>query len=289
MKEILQKVRRIEIKIRRMVDRTFAGEYHAVFKGRGLEFDEVRPYQPGDDIRSIDWNVTARNGELFIKKFREERELTLLFLFDVSKSEDYGAGRENKLRIGTEIVALLAFSAMKNNDRVGLAVFTDRVEKYIPPRKGRNHILRCISFLLSFKPENKFTKLEPALDFVYRMMKKRGIIVVISDFIDESYERKLVQLHQKHEVILIHLFHPGETHLPQRGIVPLEDVESEIVKWVFLNTLTRGREVEKVLVHRREALIRISKKYKIDYLFINTQDEFIPVIERFFRKRTNRI
>ncbi len=289
MKEILQKVRRIEIKIRRMVDRTFAGEYHAVFKGRGLEFDEVRPYQPGDDIRSIDWNVTARNGQLFIKKFREERELTLFFLFDVSKSEDYGQGDENKLRMGTEILALLAFSAMKNNDRVGMALCTDQVEKYFPPRKGKNYVLQCISFLLTFQPQKRITSIKPALEFVYQVMKRRGIIVVISDFIDDDFEQKLVKLHQKHEVILIHLYHPGEVVFPDRGIVPLFDVESGRERWVYLRSLNRNKMAKKVLENRIFLLKKLSKKYKIDYISINTQEDYIPAIERFFKERVARL
>jgi len=285
MREVLKKVRRLEIKARRMVDQIFAGEYHAVFKGKGLEFDEVRPYQAGDDIRSIDWNVTARNGELYIKKFKEERELTLFILFDMSRSEDFGIERENKMRIGIEIAALLAFSAMKNNDRVGLATFTRDIEKYFPPRKGRNHVLAFIRHLFDAVPKYSTTRIDVALDFVLSVLKRKGILIIISDFIDQDYEKQLIQLNKKHEVILVHLYHPQEVIAAGKGIVPLWEVESQRVYWLSLNSAGMRKKTQLVFEKRREFLQKLCRKYKMGYVEINTQTDYVPTLERFFKRR----
>ncbi|HHG84770.1 MAG TPA: DUF58 domain-containing protein, partial [Bacteroidetes bacterium] len=232
MKELLKKVRRLEIKTRRMVDSTFAGEYHSAFKGQGLEFDEVRPYQFGDDIRSIDWNVTAKTGEPFIKTFREEREQTMFVLFDVSGSEDFGRGSENKLVVGTEIAAILAFSAMRNNDKIGLATFTDRIERFYAPKKGRKHILAIIRGLLQHKMHNKQTNIAQAVDWVQRTVKRKSIFIVISDFLDEGYHASLKHLARRHEVILVRLFNPSEVLDVGVGTIPVYDNESGRMVWL---------------------------------------------------------
>lgn len=226
MKDIFQKVRRLEIKTRRLVDNTFAGEYQTAFKGQGLEFDEVRPYQYGDDIRTIDWNVTAKTGEVFIKKFREEREQTLFVLFDISGSGDFGPAEENKRLIGTEIAAILAFSALKNNDKIGLATFSDEIEKYYKPNKGRKHILKLVRGLLTHTNKSEKTKLAMALDFVRHTLRRRSILLIISDFLDKDYEQSLKQLGKRHEVILIRLFHPNELFSMGSGIIPVIDIET---------------------------------------------------------------
>ena len=220
MKELLKKVRKLEIKTRRKVDATFAGEYHSAFKGQGLEFDEVRLYQYGDDIRSIDWNVTAKSGDVYIKKFKEEREQTMFVLFDISGSEEFGREDENKLQIGTEIAAILAFSAMKNNDKIGLATFTDRIERFYQPRKGRSHILSVIRGLLQHKMRSNKTNIGAAIEWVSRILKRKSIFILISDFLDENYETAVKHLARKHEVILIRLFNPKEVMRAGAGMIP---------------------------------------------------------------------
>ena len=288
MKELLKKVKKLEIKTRRMVDNTFAGEYHSAFKGTGLEFDEVRPYQYGDDVRSIDWNVSARSDQMFVKLFKEERERTMFVAFDVSGSEDFGGEEGNKLRIGTEIAAILAFSALKNNDKIGLISFTDRIERFYPPEKGRTHVLSVIRGLLSTTPKSIGTNLRSAFDFVRKVLRRRSIFIVISDFIDEGYEQSLTQLSRRHEVILIRLFSPKEVMSKGSGFIPIMDAESGKLRWVnaanraFRNNLRNSfEEIENKL----EAL---GAKSRIDVLSINTEEDYISALEKFFRRRNTR-
>jgi len=226
-KELLKKVRKIEIKTRRLSDNLFGGEYHTTFKGRGMTFSEVRQYQFGDDVRNIDWNVTARYNEPFIKVFEEERELTLMLLVDVSGSEYFGSTLQFKNEIVTEIAATLAFSALQNNDKIGLVLFTDEMELYIPPKKGKSHVLRIIRDLIEFEPKSKKTNIEKALQFLSNVMKKKAIVFVISDFItDEDYKNALRIASKKHDLTGVRIYDELELSIPNLGVVQMDDEES---------------------------------------------------------------
>ncbi len=225
-KEILKKVKRIEIATRGVVNEIFSGEYHSVFKGRGMEFSEVREYQYGDDIRTIDWNVSARMDHLFVKVFEEERELTVMLLVDVSSSGNFGTASQMKGEIAAELCAVLAFSAIKNNDKVGLIIFSDKIEKFIPPRKGKQHVLRVIREILYFKPEDSQTNLNVALEFLIKVIRRRSIVFLVSDFMTEEYEKALQVTNKKHDVIAIDIIDPREVELPNIGFIELEDAET---------------------------------------------------------------
>lgn len=225
-KELLKKVRKIEIKTRRLSDHIFGGEYHSTFKGRGMTFSEVRQYQYGDDVRAIDWNVTARYNEPYIKVFEEERELTMMLMADISGSEHFGTSYQFKKEIITEISATLAFSAMQNNDKIGLILFTDEVELFIPPKKGKSHVLRIIRELLEFKPKSKKTNIAEALRFLSSVMKKKAITFILSDFIADEYEQTLKIVGKKHDVTGIRIYDQREEEIPNLGMVQMEDAES---------------------------------------------------------------
>ncbi len=231
-KELLKKVRKIEIKTRRLSDHVFGGEYHSTFKGRGMTFSEVRQYQYGDDVRAIDWNVTARYNEPFVKVFEEERELTLMLVIDVSGSEIFGTQQQTKREYLTEIAATLAFSALQNNDKVGLLLFTDQVELYIPPKKGRSHILRIIRELLEFKPEGVGTQIASPLAFLSGVLKKKAIVFLLSDFMNDNYEKTLRITAKKHDLTGIRIFDPREARLPNIGLVPMQDSETKQLRWI---------------------------------------------------------
>ncbi|MEZ4772218.1 MAG: DUF58 domain-containing protein [Bacteroidia bacterium] len=288
MKEILKKVRRLEIKIRKMVENTFAGEYQSAFKGQGLEFDEVRPYQYGDDIRTIDWNVTAKTGQVYIKQFREEREQTLFVLFDVSGSGDFGPAEENKRLIGMEIASILSFSALKNNDKIGLATFSDRLEKYYKPNKGRKHILKIVRGVLTHENKSEQTDINFALDFVKHTLRRRSILIIISDFLDEDYERSLIQVSQKHEVILIRLFHPNEVFHMGTGTIPVIDIETNRQRWLNAGDVGYRKQLNESFSRIDQNLQDICKRNKIGYIPINTKEDYIPELEKFFRQRNRR-
>lgn len=225
-KELLKKVRKIEIKTRRLSDHIFGGEYHSTFKGRGMTFSEVRQYQFGDDVRNIDWNVTARYSEPYIKVFEEERELTMMLMVDVSGSELFGTKQQFKNEIVTEIAATLAFSATQNNDKIGLILFSDKVELYIPPKKGRSHVLRIIRELIEFKPESKHTNLAEALKFMQNVMKKKAIVFVLSDFIADDYHQTMKIVSGKHDVTGIRVYDKREEEIPNIGLVQMQDEET---------------------------------------------------------------
>ena len=231
-KELLKKVRQIEIKSRRLSDNLFGGEYLSTFKGRGMTFSEVRKYEFGDDIRSIDWNVTARYNEPFIKVFEEERELTLMLLIDVSGSKNFATRNKLKKEIVTEIAATLAFSALKNNDKVGAILFTDTVELFIPPNKGKRHILRIIRELLEFKPKSSKTSIDSSLKFLLSVIQKKAIVFVLSDFIDNEYDKTLKLAAKKYDLTGIRIFDKMETKIPKLGMVPMVDAESNELVWV---------------------------------------------------------
>ncbi len=225
-KELLKKVRKIEIKTRRLSDHIFSGEYHSSFKGRGMTFSEVRQYQFGDDIRSIDWNVTARYNEPFVKVFEEERELTMLLMVDVSASESFGTEHQFKRDMITEISATLAFSAIQNNDKVGLLLFSDEIELFIPPKKGKTHVLRIIRELIEFHPKSKKTNMSHALRYLSNVMKKKAIVFILSDFMNDDYDNALKIVGKKHDVTGIRIYDKYETDLPKLGMVPMQDAES---------------------------------------------------------------
>ena len=230
--DILKKVRKIEIKTRRLSDHIFSGEYHSHFKGRGMTFSEVRPYQYGDDVRSIDWNVTARYNEPFVKVFEEERELTMLLMVDVSGSEFFGTKTQFKKDTLTEIAATLAFSAIQNNDKVGLVLFSNDIELYIPPKKGRSHVLRIIRELIEFQPKNLQTDINKALEFLSGVMKKKAIVFMLSDFMDKGYEKALKITAKKHDITGIRIYDTKEVEIPDLGLIPVLDAENQITTWV---------------------------------------------------------
>ena len=231
-KEILKKVRHIELKTRNLVNDVFSGEYHSVFKGMGMEFSEVREYQFGDDIRKIDWNVTARSNKPFVKVYEEERELTVMLVVDASGSGQFGTGEKFKSEIAAEICALLAFSAIKNNDKVGLLIFTDDIEKYIPPAKGRSHVLRVIREILYFQPKSKRTNIKQGLEYLLRGLKRHTIVFLVSDFDDTEYMKPLKILNKKHDVIAIQTYDQREITLPNVGLIKLQDSETGEELWV---------------------------------------------------------
>ena len=231
-KEILKKVRKIEIKTRRLSDHIFGGEYHSTFKGRGMTFSEVRQYQYGDDIRAIDWNVTARYNEPYVKVFEEERELTMMLMVDISGSEFFGTNQQFKRDTATEIAATLAFSAIQNNDKVGLILFSDQVELYIPPKKGKSHVLRIIRELIEFSPKSKQTNINEALKFLSNVMKKKAIVFLLSDFMDDDYEQTLKIAGRKHDVTGIKVFDKHDEEIPNLGIVPMQDAETGTIQLV---------------------------------------------------------
>ena len=287
--EILKKVRRIEIRTNRLVNESLAGEYHSVFKGRGMEFSEVREYQFGDDIRNIDWNVTSRMGHPYVKKHVEERELTVMLLVDFSASGEFGTRRQFKREIAAEICALLAFSAIKNSDRVGLVAFSDRIEKFLSPRKGKDHVLRVIREVLYFRPEGRATDLGLALQFMYRTVTKRSVVFVISDFLAEGYEQPLRVAARKHDVIAVTITDPREEDLPPIGLLDLEDAETgERVLVDASDRRTRERFRTWAAGRRtaREALFRANA---IDNLELFTDRSYDAPLVRFFHKRARRM
>ncbi|MGD8488442.1 MAG: DUF58 domain-containing protein [Anaerolineae bacterium] len=289
--ELMNKIRRIEIRTRRMVNDSFAGEYQSIFKGRGMEFDEVRPYLPGDEVRTIDWNVTARMGHPYVKKFVEERELTVMLMVDASGSEDFASAGKFKRDLAAELAAVLSFSATTNKDKVGLMIFTDRVELYIPPRKGRRHVLRLIRELLAFEPEGHGTDIKRALDSMNQILKRRSIIFLVSDFIDdaERYRRPLFVTNRKHDVIAVDLHDQLEDEIADVGMLALEDAESGDLIW--LDTSDRGwrqlfdRRARAFEEEKRKALAGAG----VDCVRIETDQDYAKALTLFFQKRNKQI
>ena len=287
-REILKQVRRIEISTRGLVNEVFSGEYHSVFKGRGMNFAEVREYQYGDDIRSIDWNVTARNGAPFVKIFEEERELTVMLLVDVSASGDFGSSTRMKAEIAVEICALLAFSAIKNNDKVGLVIFTDRIEKFVPPRKGRRHVLRVLRELLYHRPEHTGTDITAALDYLNHVQRKKAVTFLVSDFRDEGFEKALAVAGRRHDLIAVRLEDRREQVLPALGYLELEDPETG--ERVVVNTSSaefRSRFGERVR-DRRARLDRELRRSRVDVIDIDAGEPYVKPLMRFFQERARR-
>jgi len=288
-KEILKKVKRIEIATRGLVNEVFSGEYHSVFKGRGMEFAEVREYQVGDDIRNIDWNVTARIGHPYIKVFDEERELTVMLLVDVSSSGNFGTTNQMKGEVAAELCAVLAFSAIKNNDKVGLIIFSDKIEKFIPPRKGKQHVLRVIREILFFKPEDSRTDLNVSLEYLSRVIKRRSIVFLVSDFLTEDYEKSLQVANKKHDIIAINILDPREIELPSIGFIELEDAETgETVIVDTSNPSIRGSFYSQSK-EERDKREKFFKSIGVDNININTDKSYVEPITRFFRMRAKRM
>jgi uncharacterized protein (DUF58 family) len=284
-KALLKKVRKIEIKTRRLSDHVFGGEYHSTFKGRGMTFSEVRQYQFGDDVRSIDWNVTARYNEPFVKVFEEERELTLMLVVDVSGSEAFGTQIQFKRDLITEIAATLAFSALQNNDKVGLILFSDQVELFIPSKKGRSHILRIIRELLEFEPESKRTSISTALEFLSGVLKKKAIVFVLSDFMDKNYEKTLRISAKKHDLTGIRVFDPVETKLPNLGIVPLRDAETGMVRWISTFSKKVRLNYEKKYREQVVAFEELFSKNGAGHISCSVEESYVKKLLGYFKAR----
>ena len=287
-KEILQKVRRIEIRTRGVVNNLFGGEYHSVFKGRGMTFSEVRAYQPGDDSRLIDWNVTARTGTPFVKIFEEERELTVFLLVDVSRSGHFGTIEKFKTEIGAEIGAVLGFSAIKNNDKVGVILFSDDVEQYIAPKKGKSHVLRVIRELLYHKPQGKGTSINKALDFLLKVSKRQSVVFLISDFQDDGYWRTLRIANRKHDLIGIHLFDQSEVEFPDMGLVKVHDPETEKEVWIDTRSYQERLNYKHTMKERLGKLKKESERIKFDLITVSTTEDYVEPLMSFFKQREKR-
>jgi len=286
--EILKKVRQIEIKTRGIVHEIFSGEYHSVFKGRGMEFAEVREYTPGDDIRSVDWNVTARMGFPYVKLFEEERELTVMLLCDFSSSGYFGSKAQLKIEVAIELAALLAFSAIKNNDKVGLLLFTDSIEKYVPPKKGKTHVLRILRELISFEPERAGTDISQALGYFSRLASRKNIAFLISDFWDNGFEDDLRLVSKKHDLIALNLRDPREEDIPPIGLVKLQDAETGAEFWVDTYDQKVRDYVKQTVRERRERLNTTLFSRDVDKVDIRVDQDYIKPLSRFFRMRARR-
>ena len=285
-KELLKKVRKIEIKTRRLSNHIFGGEYHSTFKGRGMTFSEVRQYQFGDDVRSIDWNVTARYNSPYVKVFEEERELTLMLIVDISGSEFFGTGSITKKEIITEIAATLAFSALQNNDKVGMIMFSGIMELYIPPKKGRSHILRIIRELLEFNPKNKSTNISEAFAFLSGVIKKSAIVFILSDFIDNDYDKTLKIVSKKHDLTGIKIYDKMETFIPKMGLVPMIDSEKKGISWIDTDS-KRIRESYSIEYARNTQIFStLFKKNGAGSISCELRESYVKKLLGYFKNRT---
>jgi uncharacterized protein (DUF58 family) len=288
-KEILKNVRRIQITTSRMVSDVFSGQYHSVFKGKGMEFDEVREYLPGDEIRSIDWNVTARMGHPYIKKFVEERELTVMLILDMSASSLFGTVRQLKMKLAAEICSLLAFSAIRNNDKVGLIIFTDRVEKFVPPRKGMQHVLRVIREALYFKPKGRGTDVVAALDYLNKITHRKTVTFIISDFYAADFRKKLSVANRRHDIIAITITDPRELELPEMGIVELYDPETQKVFSLDSSDRTLRDKYARDSSRRIKERNTLFRSINVDTIDIRTDIPYAQNLFKFFRGRERRM
>jgi uncharacterized protein (DUF58 family) len=287
-REVIRKIRQIQITTGRAVNDVLGGQYHSVFKGRGMEFSEVREYQPGDEIRTIDWNVTARMGHPFVKKFTEERELTVMLLVDVSGSEIFGSVRQLKNELAAEVAAVLAFSAIKNNDKVGLVMFSDHIEMFVPPKKGKNHVLRVIRDILYHKPSGRRTDIPAGLRFMRKLTKRRSVTFLISDFIAENYKKSLQVAKQRHDIVAIAITDPREMDLPPIGIIELEDAETgERVLFDSAHEPSR-RAYWELAVRRQRERTQILRSCGVDTVELRTDEPYLKPLIKFFRMREAR-
>jgi uncharacterized protein (DUF58 family) len=287
--ELIKKVRKIEIRTRRLSRNIFSGEYHSAFKGKGMAFSEVREYQYGDDIRTIDWNVSARFNHPYVKVFEEERELTVMLLVDVSGSEVFGTHGMHKKDLITELCAVIAFSSLQNNDKIGLIFFSDKIEKFIPPKKGRTHVLRIIRELIDFKPESTGTDLSVALKYAINAIKKRSIVFILSDFLSEDFEEPLKIISKKHDTIAVHIYDKREAEIPNVGLINVQDAETGEI----LTFDTSDYNIRKNYMSRWEdeqnALHTLLKKNSIDTINLRTDESYIRPLINFFKKRGSRV
>ena len=295
-KEILKKVRQIEIRTNRLVNDSLAGQYHSVFKGRGMDFDEVREYVPGDEVRAIDWNVTARAGRPFVKKFTEERELTILLAVDVSASGNFGSGPQSKRQMAAELASVLAFSAIRNNDKIGLVLFTDQIEQYIPPKKGRQHVLRVIREILYFEPHSRGTDIVRALDFANQVTNRRAIMFLLSDFELPNQDQALAEVRRavrlasrRHDVVAIHVHDLREMELPDVGQLAIEDAETgELIELDTTSERVRSRFAE-LAQKRVDKLRRALAGEGVDALNLDTREPYEPALRSFFKNRERKM
>ena len=287
--EILKKIRTLEIRTRGLVETAFAGDYHSVFKGRGMNFEDVREYQPGDEIRAIDWNVTARMGNAFVKKFTEERELTVMLIVDVSASGNFGSKTQSKRELAAEVACLLAFSAIRNNDKVGLLLFTDQVELFIPPKKGRSHTLRLVREILFFEPQGRRTEPALALDYLNKVVTRRAVVFFISDFQTPDFSQALAVTGRRHDFIALRIEDEREKVFPNIGLITLEDAETG--DQIEINTAqraTRTRLSETVQRHESE-VARMLRRNHVDSVVLRTGEEYLPALRAFFKQRERRL
>ncbi|MBB4080868.1 uncharacterized protein (DUF58 family) [Lewinella aquimaris] len=283
--ELLKRVRRIEIKTKGLSRQIFSGEYHSAFKGRGMSFSEVRNYQYGDDVRNIDWNVTARSGEPYVKVFEEERELTVMLLVDISKSSFFGTVKQPKNELITEICAVLAFSAAQNNDKVGLLLFSDRVEKFLPPKKGRGHVLRIIRELLDTRPQGSGTDIGMALTYFTNMVKKRSICFLVSDYLATGYERPLRLAARRHDLVGLHLYDPRERELPAIGLLRAVDAESGNMQWIDTDSKQVRTRYANWYNENMDYFSDSFRQSGADTLSVETTEDYVKELLRFFRRR----
>ncbi len=288
-KEILKKVKQIQIRSSRLVNDVLAGEYVSVFKGRGMEFDEVREYQAGDDIRTIDWNVTARLGHPYIKRYTEERELTIMFLVDLSFSGEFGSMKQFKNEIATEICAVLAFSAVRNNDKVGLILFTDKIEKFVPPKKGKTHVLRVIREVLYFKPENKGTDISIALEYLLKVTKRKTVCFLVSDFITEGFDRALRIANKRHDMVAVSITDPRELEIPNVGFVELEDAETGEITLIDTSDRKMMERFKRFNIKSMEERAKLFRGMGVDLVDVRTDSSYVEPIMKFFRAREKRL
>ena len=289
-KEIAAQVRRIELRTKGLVESLFNGEYHSVFKGRGLEFSDVREYQPGDDVRAIDWNVTARRGHLFLKEYVEERELTALLIVDLSASKEFGTGEKSNATIASEIAAILAFAAAANNDRVGLLLVTDHVELFVPPDSGRRHVMRLVLELLSFRPSGRGTRLSTALEYASRVLHRRSAIFLVSDFLldddtDPEFALATRRLKRDHDLVPIRLADPGGAVLPNVGLLALVDPETGERFIVDTGSAAKRRGYAEGKAAQRDRMTALFRELRMDTVEVSTTEDYVPALIRFFRQR----
>lgn len=282
-KELIKKVRRIEIKTRGLSQQVFSGQYHSTFKGRGMAFSEVREYQPGDEIRTIDWNVTARFNHPYVKVFQEERELNVMLLIDISNSQSFGTSVQDKRELITELAAVISFSAGMNNDKIGAILFSDKIEKYIAPKKGRKHILHIISELLNFEPKSKGTSISQAFRFFDNVIKKRSIVFLISDFLDRGFEDSIKITNRKHDVVALRVYDPREASLPNIGLVPFKEAETGKIVWINTSASGTRKIYENKFKLDEKYLDDIFKKSRIDHIKLATGEDYIKQLVSMFK------
>ena len=286
--KVIKRVKQIEIKTRGLVNELFGGEYHSIFKGKGMTFSEVREYQSGDDIRLIDWNVTARTTTPFVKNFEEERELTVYLMVDISASGEFGSGSQLKRELGTEIAAVLGFSAIKNNDKVGLILFSDSIEKFIFPKKGKSHVLRVIRELLYTDPKNTGTSIGKSLDYLLKVAKRKSVVFIISDFIDSGYSSSLKIVSKKHDLIAIQLYDPAEYKIPNIGLAKVEDPETGEMFWIDTTSKRAMKELQDDIRLKQSKFSKNAKKIGFDLIPVSTDEDFVDPLMSFFKKREKR-